>query len=64
MAFIGQEAMHGREHEEYNQLMDAADLPARKLERYALLRDAQKLLPHSMQLSATIALERFTPSLK
>ena len=60
--FIGQEAMHGREHEEYNELLAKAGLPVERQEREikALLDWVQKNLPQSTQLSATIALEHFT----
>jgi len=61
-AFIGQEAMHGREHQAYNQLLVDAGLPAAALERFVekLLGAVQKSAPASWQLSATIALEHFT----
>ena len=61
-AFIGQEAMHGREHQAYNQLLVDAGLPAEALERFVekLLGAVQKSAPASWQLSATIALEHFT----
>lgn len=61
-AFIGQEAMHGREHRVYNQLMQDAGLPAERIETFSLnrLKMAHKLFPPSMQLSMTIALEHLT----
>jgi predicted metal-dependent hydrolase len=60
-AFIGQEAMHGREHDEYNRLLRQAGLPAQEIEAHVrgflrLLRE----LPPAAQLSATIAMEHFT----
>ncbi|MCX7070858.1 MAG: metal-dependent hydrolase [Gammaproteobacteria bacterium] len=60
-AFIGQEAMHGREHEEYNERLEAQGLPAATLGReiFAIIEAARKL-PHEVQLSITIALEHFT----
>jgi len=63
--FIGQEAMHGREHVEYNELMDRAGLPATKLDRFigALLERVKKIIPQSMQLAVTLALEHFTAML-
>ena len=63
--FIGQEAMHGREHVEYNELMDRAGLPARRLDRFvgALLERVKKFLPPSAQLAVTLALEHFTAML-
>ena len=61
-AFIGQEAMHGREHEEYNELMEQAGLPIKKMEGRVsrLLEWGKRRLPPITQLSATIALEHFT----
>src|SRR5690554_6448527 len=35
-AFIGQEAMHGREHEEMNEMMEAAGMPAVAQEKFVL----------------------------
>lgn len=63
--FIGQEAMHGREHVEYNELMDRAGLPSLKLDRFvgALLERVKKILPPSFQLAVTLALEHFTAML-
>lgn len=60
--FIGQEAMHGREHQEYNEALFAAVPQTAGMERWVgrLLKLLQKWLPASMQLSATIALEHFT----
>ena len=61
-AFIGQEAMHGREHDAFNALLDQAGLPAQRLEARVkrLLDTLQNVLPPSMQLSATCALEHWT----
>ena len=61
-AFIGQEAMHGREHEEYNEALFARVPYAQKFEAHIgrLLSWVQKKMPNSYQLSATIALEHFT----
>jgi len=61
-AFIGQEAMHGREHEDYNQAMFAAVPVSRDMERLVarLLARLQTNLPPAFRLSATIALEHFT----
>ena len=61
-AFIGQEAMHGREHDEYNRLLAAAGLPAAELEAHvaAFLNLLKEKLPASAQLSVTIAQEHFT----
>lgn len=61
-AFIGQEAMHGREHEALNEAIFAAVPSAERLEARLeqLFAYLQKRLPASACLSATIALEHFT----
>jgi len=61
-AFIGQEAMHSREHIEYNLLMDTAGLPASELDAQVwahieyVKNNSSKVTP----LLMTIALEHFT----
>src|SRR3569623_2127465 len=61
-AFIGQEAMHGREHDEHNRLLAKAGLPADELEGNlrAFLDFLKAHAPASAQLSITIAQEHFT----
>lgn len=61
-AFIGQEAMHGREHTDYNNAMTQAGLPADRLEGVvvSLLEDIKRRTPAQLQLSVTIALEHLT----
>ena len=61
-AFIGQEAMHSREHIEYNELMAQAGLPAHKLDQFTwnLLDWIKQRSPKSLPLAATIALEHYT----
>lgn len=63
--FIGQEAMHTREHLVYNQaLIDAGfpvDIYMSRIEK--LLKMVQKITPNHFQLAATIALEHLTASL-
>ncbi|QHS11266.1 metal-dependent hydrolase [Sinimarinibacterium sp. NLF-5-8] len=61
-AFIGQEAMHGREHEEYNNAFFARSKIAPRFEKLVsgLLNWGKNNLPPSARLSATIALEHFT----
>lgn len=61
-AFIGQEAMHGREHDEFNAMVEDAGLPAAELEAEVkqLLDFLQQWLPPSFQISATCALEHWT----
>ncbi len=48
LGFIGQEAMHTREHIEYNDLLQEAGLPAHKLDKrlWAILNFGRKILPH------------------
>lgn len=60
--FIGQEAMHGREHRAFNALMDEAGLPATRIETFTTnrLKMAHKIFSPSMQLAMTIALEHLT----
>jgi predicted metal-dependent hydrolase len=61
-AFIGQEAMHGREHEDLNAALFAAVPFAPKFERLVkgLLDGVTRHLGKEFSLSATIALEHFT----
>lgn len=61
-AFIGQEALHSREHEEYNEMMDRAGLPATKLDKglWKFLALIQKGLGKKLTLAGTIALEHYT----
>ncbi len=60
--FIGQEAMHGREHEEYNDALTAKGLPADRYERIVikLLGFFRRFTPKRSQLAGTIALEHLT----
>lgn len=61
-AFIGQEAMHGREHEEYNQAMVANGLPVDRMEKVviSLLGFIRRNVHPAGCLAATVALEHFT----
>lgn len=61
-AFIGQEAMHGREHDELNELLEKAGTPAKKQEAAVtwLLNFGRKVLPPEHQLAVTIGLEHLT----
>ena len=65
LGFIGQEAMHTREHIEYNELMQANHLPARKLDKrvWTVLGYMKRKLPHSVQLAHTVAAEHYTAML-
>lgn len=60
--FIGQEAMHGREHEEYNDMLRAQGYPVDAQEALVLrlLKFAHKVLPAKNRLAITAALEHFT----
>ncbi len=60
--FIGQEALHGREHDAYNKLLQETGLPAAAIEAKAkqFLDLLRRRLPPAAQLSATIAQEHFT----
>ncbi|GLR25487.1 metal-dependent hydrolase [Limnobacter litoralis] len=62
VAFIGQEAMHSREHAEYNELLDRAGLPASKLDAWlwSFLGFLKKRLGKKLNLAATVALEHYT----
>jgi len=61
-AFIGQEAMHGREHDILNAMLDDAGMPARAQEELVtkLLGRIQRTAPKHLQLAATVALEHLT----
>ena len=60
--FIGQEAIHGREHEHYNRLLTEAGLPAPALARNVStqMRRVRERLRPRVQLALTIALEHWT----
>jgi uncharacterized protein len=60
--FLGQEAMHSREHRRYNAALKAAGYPIAELEKRVSdhLETVRKFAPPREQLAATIALEHFT----
>jgi predicted metal-dependent hydrolase len=60
--FIGQEAMHSREHRRYNEAVAAAGLPIERLERAVRdhLATVRQQAPAANALAVTIALEHFT----
>ena len=60
--FIGQEAMHGREHRVYNEWLAQHGYPVQKLEQRVikLIGITQKYLPRANQLAVTLALEHLT----
>ena len=61
-AFIGQEAFHTREHEEYNEAMVEAGIPIDQMEASVqkLLDFLQENAPRPLQLAVTVALEHLT----
>ena len=63
--FIGQEAVHGREHRAFNDRLDELGYPVKTFERFTKrgLAIRERLLPPSSNLAATAALEHFTATL-
>ena len=63
--FIGQEAVHGREHRAFNRRLSQLGYPTRFIERFTerLLAGADKVLPPKACLAATAALEHYTATL-
>ena len=63
--FIGQEAIHGREHRAVNDRFDELGYPTKKIERFTAkgLRIRERIAPASSNLAATAALEHFTATL-
>jgi predicted metal-dependent hydrolase len=63
--FIGQEAMHGREHRAFNDRLDQLGYPTKTFERITRkgLAIRERLLSPRSNLAATAALEHFTATL-
>lgn len=63
--FIGQEAIHGREHRAFNDHLDQLGYPVKTFERFTKrgLAIRERLLPATSNLAATAALEHFTATL-
>jgi len=63
--FIGQEAMHGREHRALNDRLDALGYPVKRCERITkrFLALRERILPATSNLALTAALEHFTATL-
>src|SRR4051812_31057603 len=63
--FIGQEAMHGREHRAFNDRLDQLGYPTKKVERFTKwgLGLREGVAPPKANLAATAALEHFTATL-
>ncbi len=63
--FIGQEAIHGREHRDLNDRLDELGYPTKRIERLTKwgLELRSKYAPAKANLAATAALEHFTATL-
>src|SRR5690606_18658513 len=63
--FIGQEAMHGREHRALNDRLDELGYPVKRFERFTErgLGFRTRVAPPISNLAATAALEHFTATL-
>lgn len=63
--FIGQEAIHGREHRAFNDHLATLGYPVKTFERFTKkgLAMRERLLPATSNLAATAALEHFTATL-
>src|SRR2546421_5068792 len=63
--FIGQEAMHGREHRALNDRLDALGYPTKLVERLVKrgLQIRERVMTAKSNLAATAALEHFTATL-
>ncbi|MFP5580012.1 MAG: metal-dependent hydrolase [Acidimicrobiia bacterium] len=60
--FIGQESMHGREHDRFNEILAEMGYPTRFVDGAtgAVMGLMQRVLPPSVQLAVTAAAEHFT----
>lgn len=60
--FIGQEAIHSREHHRYNEWLDTQGVPALELEAFVLARldFIRRITTPEHQLAITLCLEHFT----
>ena len=63
--FIGQEAVHGREHRELNDRLAELGYPTKQVERFTRkgLEIRERIAPAKANLAATAALEHFTATL-
>jgi predicted metal-dependent hydrolase len=63
--FIGQEAMHGREHRAFNDRLQELGYPTKRVERLTKfgLTLRERIAPAKSNLAATAALEHFTATL-
>lgn len=60
--FIGQESMHGREHDRFNEVLHKLGYPTKFVDAATgrAMRFLQRFAPHSVQLAFTAAAEHFT----
>ncbi|MEC8443753.1 MAG: metal-dependent hydrolase [Pseudomonadota bacterium] len=60
--FIGQEALHSKEHEAFNRMAEQHGLPAETLDKElaVLFKVFRRYMPKKMQLALTVALEHYT----
>lgn len=63
--FIGQEAMHGREHRAFNDRLGTLGYPTRAIDRSIAwtFKVGERMLPKNRQLAITAALEHYTATL-
>lgn len=63
--FVGQEAVHGREHRAFNDRLDQLGYPTKRFERFTKwgLANRERIMPPKSNLAATAALEHFTATL-
>jgi predicted metal-dependent hydrolase len=63
--FIGQEAVHGREHRALNDRLDQLGYPTKRMERFTRwgLAQRERIMSPASNLAATAALEHFTATL-
>ncbi|HEU5085287.1 MAG TPA: metal-dependent hydrolase [Acidimicrobiales bacterium] len=63
--FIGQEAVHGREHRDFNTRLAELGYPTKQVERFTKkgLEIRERIAPAKANLAATAALEHFTATL-
>lgn len=63
--FIGQEAIHGREHRELNDRLDELGYPVKTIDRLVdkSLKFRERIVPDSANLALTAALEHWTATL-
>ncbi|HEY4377163.1 MAG TPA: metal-dependent hydrolase [Acidimicrobiales bacterium] len=63
--FIGQEAIHGREHRAFNERLQAMGYPTRMVDKFVgnRLKFDEKVAPPRFRLAVTAALEHYTATL-